>query len=60
MMIDKNGVKQDYSIHVNFLSDEGVFRFVYRCDGQSWWKKPLTPKSGGPTVSPFVILQARS
>jgi HK97 family phage major capsid protein len=60
VMIDKNGVRQDYSMHVNFLTDEGVFRFVYRIDGQAWWKKPLTPKSGGPTLSPFVALATRS
>lgn len=59
-LIDKSGVRQDYSIHVNFLSDEGVFRFVYRVDGQVWWKKPLTPKSGGSTVSPFISLATRS
>lgn len=59
VMIDKNGVRQDYSIHVNFLTDEGVFRFVYRVDGQVWWKKPLTPKSGGSTLSPFVALATR-
>lgn len=60
VVIDKNGVRQDYSIHVNFLTDEGVFRFVYRVDGQAWWKKPLTPKSGGPTLSPFISLATRS
>ena len=60
VMIDKNGVRQDYSIHVNFLTDEGVFRFVYRVDGQVWWKKPLTPKSGGSTLSPFISLATRS
>jgi HK97 family phage major capsid protein len=60
VIIDKGGVRQDYSMHVNFLSDEGVFRFVYRVDGQTWWKKPLTPKSGGSTLSPFVSLAARS
>ena len=60
VMIDKNGVRQDYSIHVNFLTDEGVFRFVYRVDGQVWWKKPLTPKSGGSTLSPFIALATRS
>ena len=60
VMIDKNGVRQDYSIHVNFLTDEGVFRFVYRVDGQAWWKKPLTPKSGGSTLSPFIALATRS
>jgi len=60
VMIDKNGVRQDYSMHVNFLTDEGVFRFVYRTDGQVWWKKPLTPKSGGSTLSPFICLATRS
>ena len=60
VMIDKNGVRQDYSMHVNFLTDEGVFRFVYRVDGQVWWKKPLTPKSGGSTLSPFIDLATRS
>ncbi|MGO9641506.1 MAG: phage major capsid protein [Candidatus Acidiferrales bacterium] len=60
VLIDKNGVRQDYSIHVNFLTDEGVFRFVYRVDGEPWWKKPLTPKSGGPTLSPFISLASRS
>lgn len=59
VMIDKNGVRQDYSMHVNFLTDEGVFRFVYRVDGQAWWKKPLTPKSGGSTLSPYVALATR-
>jgi HK97 family phage major capsid protein len=59
-MIDKAGVRQDYSIHVNFLTDEGVFRFVYRVDGEPWWKKPLTPKSGGSTLSPFISLATRS
>jgi HK97 family phage major capsid protein len=60
VMIDKGGVRQDYSIHVNFLTDEGVFRFVYRVDGEPWWKKPLTPKSGGSTLSPFIDLATRS
>jgi HK97 family phage major capsid protein len=59
VVIDKNGVRQDYSMHVNFLTDEGVFRFVYRVDGQAWWKKPLTPKSGGPTQSPYIVLGTR-
>jgi HK97 family phage major capsid protein len=60
LLIDKGGVKQASSIHVNFLSDEMTFRFVLRIDGQSWWKKPLTPKSGGSTLSPFINLATRS
>jgi HK97 family phage major capsid protein len=60
LLIDKGAPRQDYSMHVNFLTDEGVFRFVYRVDGQPSWKKPLTPKSGGPTLSTFVTLATRS
>jgi HK97 family phage major capsid protein len=59
LLIDKGAPRQDYSMHVNFLTDEGVFRFVYRVDGQPSWKKPLTPKSGGSTLAPFVSLATR-
>jgi HK97 family phage major capsid protein len=59
LLIDKGAPRQDYSMHVNFLTDEGVFRFVYRVDGQPAWKKPLTPKSGGSTLAPFVSLATR-
>ena len=59
LLIDKGAPRQDYSMHVNFLTDEGVFRFVYRVDGQPAWKKPLTPKSGSSTVAPFVSLATR-
>lgn len=60
MMIDKGGVKAASSIHVRFLYDEQVFRFIYRCDGQPVWNKPLTPYKGSATVSPFVALAKRN
>jgi HK97 family phage major capsid protein len=59
VVIDKGAPQAASSIHVRFLNDETTFRFVYRIDGQPAWKKPLTPKSGGPTLSPFVILDDR-
>ena len=58
--IDKGGVEAAQSIHVRFLYDEQVFRFVYRVDGQCAWHKALTPFSGGSTLSPFVVLDAGS
>jgi len=58
-MIEKGGIQQASSIHVAFLQDETIFRFVYRVDGQPKWNVPLTPNSGGPTQSPFVVLAAR-
>lgn len=56
----KGGLRADSSIHVAFLTGEECFRFMLRVDGQPTWKKPLTPKSGGPTLSPFVTLATRS
>jgi HK97 family phage major capsid protein len=55
-LVDKGGVDQAVSIHVAFLTDESVFRFIYRVDGQSNWNAALTPKSGGATLSPIVTL----
>jgi len=60
MLIDKGGVNAASSVHVRFLYDESVFRFIYRVDGQPIWKKPLTPYKGASTLSPFVTLQARA
>jgi HK97 family phage major capsid protein len=58
-MIEKGGIQQASSIHVQFVYDETVFRFVYRCDGESKWNSALTPKNGTNTVSPFVALASR-
>ncbi|MGE3840057.1 MAG: phage major capsid protein [Vicinamibacterales bacterium] len=55
-VIDKGGVEQAVSIHVAFLTDEQVFRFIYRVDGQGNWNSALTPKSGGDTLSPIIKL----
>ncbi len=50
----------DTSIHVAFLTGEQAFRWQLRHDGQPFWKKPLTPKNGSSTLSPFVALATRS
>lgn len=55
-VIDKGGVDMAVSLHVAFLTDEQVWRFTYRADGQLNWNAALTPKSGGPTLSPVVTL----
>jgi HK97 family phage major capsid protein len=58
--IDKGTMQQASSIHVNFVTDETAFRFVYRIDGQPSWPSALTPKNGTKTLSPFVTLDARA
>jgi HK97 family phage major capsid protein len=55
-LIDKGGVQSASSIHVRFIYDETVLRFVYRVDGAPEWNAPLTPRSGGSTLAPFVVL----
>jgi HK97 family phage major capsid protein len=55
-LIDKGNVQQAVSLHVAFLTDEAVYRFIYRVDGQPSWNAPLTPKSGGATLAPFIKL----
>jgi HK97 family phage major capsid protein len=60
LWIDKGDVQSASSIHVRFLNDETVFRFVWRVDGQPEWASPLTPKNGGPTLAPAVLLGTRS
>lgn len=55
----KGGIKQDVSIHVEFLRDMTAFRFVLRVGGQPWLSAPVTRASGTNTLSPFVTLDAR-
>jgi HK97 family phage major capsid protein len=60
MLADKGGIQSASSIHVSFLTDEQVFRFTYRVDGQPVWNKALTPANGTNTLSPFVALASRA
>lgn len=57
--IDKGGMQQNVSIHVRFIYDESVFRFVYRFDGQPVLSSAITPFKGTNTLSHFVKLDAR-
>jgi HK97 family phage major capsid protein len=61
VLTDKEpGVQSAVSIHVRFLYDESVFRFIYRVDGQPIWQVGLTPFKGSNILSPFVALAQRS
>jgi HK97 family phage major capsid protein len=50
----RGGVKKDSSIHVAFITGEQAFRWQMRIAGESLWDKPVTPKNGTVTQSPFV------
>jgi len=59
ILAEKGGMRTETSIHVRFLQDEQVMKFVLRIDGQPLRATPLTPYKGTPTLSHFVALQAR-
>lgn len=52
------GIQAARSMHIYFMYDKQVFRFVLRYDGQPSWAIDLTPLRG-PTLSPFVVLATR-
>jgi len=60
LMIEKGGIEAASSIHVQFLTDETVFRFILRTDGQPKRINTLTPFKGSNTLSSFVTLDTRA
>lgn len=60
ILAKKGGLQTASSIHVRFLNNEQVFRFVMRLDGQPIWNTALTPFKGTNTLSPFVALAERA
>jgi HK97 family phage major capsid protein len=59
LLVTKGQTKRDMSMHVKFLTDESVLRFVFRADGQPMWNAPITPLKGSNTTSCFVSLATR-
>lgn len=60
MVAKKGGIDQASSIHVRFLNDETVLRFVLRVDGLPLWNTSYVPADGsGITTSPFIFLNTR-
>ena len=60
ILAEKGGIQSDMSIHVRFIYDESVFRFVLRVDGQPVRAAALTPYKGSDTLSHFVVTAARA
>lgn len=57
--IDKGGLKADISMHVRYIYDEQVFRFVYRFDGEPMLGSAIEPYKGSNTLSHFIKLESR-
>ena len=62
ILAEKGGIKSDMSIHVQFLYDESVFRFIMKVDGCTVRATSLTPYKGGSgsTQSHFITLDERA
>jgi HK97 family phage major capsid protein len=56
---DRGGIQAASSIHVQFISDQMAYRFIYEIDGQPMWHLPLTPANGTNTLSPYIGLATR-
>ncbi len=48
------------SEHSAFQSDKTAFRIIERVDGRPWLQSALTPQNGTNTLSPYVVLGART
>lgn len=59
MLLKKGTAKQDWSMHVEFLTDQMCFRMVLRCNGTPKVTAPVTLKNSKRTRSPYVTLAAR-
>lgn len=59
ILLTKGAVKQDWSIHVEFLTDQSCFRVVFRCNGAPKVHAPVKIKNSTKPRSPFVLLGAR-
>lgn len=60
MLLKKGTAKQDWSMHVEFLTDQMCFRMVLRCNGMPKVTAPITLKNSTRTRSPYVTLAARA
>lgn len=60
LAIRKGGTQTASSIHVRFVYDESVFRFVLRFNGAPIPNSALTPYKGTATLSPFIVLATRA
>lgn len=56
----QGGVEQAMSMHLRFDYAETAFRTMFAVDGQTWLSSAITPKNGSNSISPFVVIEART
>lgn len=59
--IEKGGITEQQSMHVEFLRDMQCLKFTMRLDARPLYKAPIIPfeTNGSDHQSPFILLQAR-
>lgn len=58
--INKGGINQAYSTHVEFLTDQLAIKFTLRVNGKSPETSPTTPYKGSNTQASFITVETRS
>jgi hypothetical protein len=56
---DRQVMSASSSTDFRFQNDQTAFRIIQRVDGRPWLSSAITPQNGGPTLSPFVELEAK-
>lgn len=59
VLLYKGGVQKDVSIHVQFLTAENAFRFIFRANGIPKRSSSLQIKNSSRKRSPYITLDAR-
>jgi HK97 family phage major capsid protein len=60
LMVFKNGINKAVSVHVQFLTAENCYRFIYRVNGMPKRSQTLTLKNTTTTRSSIIALATRS
>lgn len=57
--VNKGGITEASSVHVQFLTDQTALRFILRAGGRPMMDSPITPYQGTATQSSFIVLETR-
>jgi len=60
LFLSKGGIRQQSSMHVDFIRDRTALKFTWRVNGLPRTRVPVTPFKGSVTQSPYIALAARS
>ena len=59
ILATKGGLQVASSVHVRFVADESVIRFLFRLDGMPELSAPITPYQGSALQSAYIVIEER-